>query len=147
MESADYHIELKATGGKTGKVGSLADGVATLEVASPPEFGGPGEVWSPEHMFVASVSSCLMTTFHSIAAMSGVEIVHYEDEATGRLERGENGLYRFETITLRPRVVISDERKLDRAQRLIEKAEKVCLIGRSVSSKIVLEPMVTVVGT
>lgn len=39
----------------------------------PPEFGGPERTWSPEHLFVAAVSSCLMTTFRAIAEMSELE--------------------------------------------------------------------------
>ena len=34
-----------------------------LTVATPPEFGGPESVWSPEELFVASVGSCLLSTF------------------------------------------------------------------------------------
>lgn len=44
-----------------------------IEVATPPEFpkGIPG-MWSPEHLFTAAVSGCLMTTFLSIAEKSVV---------------------------------------------------------------------------
>ena len=34
-----------------------------LTVATPPEFGGPAGVWSPEELLVASVGSCLLSTF------------------------------------------------------------------------------------
>ncbi len=146
IHSADYRVELHGSGPKSGKLESISDGLPALEVASPPEFGGPEGVWSPEHLLVASVSSCLMTTFHAMAAMSGVEVIDYQDEAVGRLERGEEGLYRIETIFLRPRVVIKDETRVDRARRLLSKAESVCLIGRSVSSETVLEPVVTALG-
>jgi organic hydroperoxide reductase OsmC/OhrA len=45
-----------------------------IEVATPPEFpkGMPG-IWSPEHLFTAAVSSCLMTTFLAIAENSKQE--------------------------------------------------------------------------
>jgi len=40
------------------------DAGSFIEVATLPEFpkGIPG-IWSPEHLFTAAVSSCLMTTF------------------------------------------------------------------------------------
>jgi peroxiredoxin-like protein len=101
--------------------------------------GGPGHVWSPEHLFVAAVASCLMTTFRAIAARSGVEVLDYSDEASGHLVRGEDGLYSIESITLRPTIVISEDSKLDRAERLIEKAERACLISRSINSEVKLE--------
>ena len=87
-----------------------------------------------------------MTTFRSIAAMAGVDVVSYEDAATGELLRGDDRLYRIETVTLRPRVVIKDERHVDRTLRLLNKAERACLIGRSVNTQVSLEPEVTVVG-
>jgi organic hydroperoxide reductase OsmC/OhrA len=150
IDSADYHVEIQGTGPKTGKLESLQDSLPVVEVASPPEFGGPGGEWTPEHLFVAAAVSCLMTTFQAIAAMSRVEVVGYSDRATGRLNRGDDGLYKIENVTLRPRVVIADESEVDRTLRLLTKAESVCLISRCVASEILLEPMVMVdhqVGT
>jgi organic hydroperoxide reductase OsmC/OhrA len=142
IESHDYQVEVVSSGEKTGWLSATNDGLPELAFASPPEFGGPELIWSPEHLFVASLASCLMTTFRSIAARSGVEVVDYADEAVGRLQRGDDGLYSIESITLRPTVVISEDSNLERTQRLIEKAERVCLISRSVSSEVNLEPKV-----
>ena len=138
-----YRVDIRGTGLKTGRLGSL-DGLPPLAVASPPEFGGPEGVWSPEHLFVASVSACLMTTFRSIAEMRGLEILGYSDSASGTLIRGDDGLYKMTEITLRPHLQIADPTKADRALRLLEKAEKVCLIGRSIESEVHIEPVVEV---
>jgi organic hydroperoxide reductase OsmC/OhrA len=144
IETHDYQVEIRSTGLKTGVLDAAADGIPSLETASPPEFGGPGETWSPEHLFVASLSACLMTTFRAIAANSKLEVFDYSDEASGHLSRGEDRYYRIESVTLRPRVVIADESKVDRALRLLDKAEKACLISRSVNAEIRLEPTVEV---
>ena len=145
IESHDYLLHLEGTGHKTGTMTADEDGLPILHVASPPEFGGPEAVWSPEHLFVAAVSSCLMTTFRSIAEMSKLDVVAYSDDPVGHLIRDESRLYRIESVTLRPRVVISDPDKVDRALRLLEKAEAVCLVSRSVNAEIHLEPTVDVV--
>lgn len=142
IESHEYHVSVTGVDAKTGYLDSPFDGLPGLEFASPPEFGGPGRIWSPEHLFVASVAACLMTTFRAIAASSGVEVIEYTDYSMGHLQRGENGLYSIDRIVLRPTVVISSESKPDRAHRLLEKAERVCLIGRSINSETVLEPRV-----
>jgi organic hydroperoxide reductase OsmC/OhrA len=47
-------------------------------------------------------------------------------------------------ITLRPHLEIADPTKVARALRLLEKAEKVCLIGRSIESEVQIEPVVDV---
>lgn len=144
IESHDYDVEVTNTGIKTGVLTAPGDGLDTIEVASPPEFGGPAGVWSPEHLFVAALSVCLMTTFRAVAESSGLEVLDYSDRSSGHLQRGEDRRYRFDKVTLRPRVVIDDESKVERALRLLHKAESVCLISRSVSSEIVLEPTVEV---
>lgn len=140
----DYPTHIVSTGLKTGELSSPPDRLPSIPVSSPPQFEGPEETWSPEHLFVAALSSCLMTTFRSIAHNSKLDVVEYSDDAVGELVRGEDRLYRIETVTLRPRIVISDPDKVDRAIRLINKAEKVCLVSRSVSSEIKLEPVIEV---
>ena len=143
-ESHDYTIEITSTGLKTGTLEAPGGALPACEVASPPEFGGPAGVWSPELLYVAALSSCLMTTFRSIADNSGLEVLDYSDSATGHLRRGEDRMFAFDTVTLRPRVVIADGSKTERTIRLLLKAEAACLIRRSVTSEIVLEPTVEV---
>ena len=49
-----------------------------IEVATPPEFPqGIAGIWSPEHLFVAAVSGCLMTTFLAIAENSSLEFMSF----------------------------------------------------------------------
>lgn len=144
-ESADYVVDLTGTGPKKGDLSSSVDRLPVIEVASPPQFGGPEAVWTPEHMFVASVASCLMTTFHAIAATSGLDVAGYADSARGRLVRDENRLYRMESVTLRPRILIYDASHRDKALRLLEKAEQVCLISRSIAAEVELAASVEVV--
>ncbi|HXV72074.1 MAG TPA: OsmC family protein [Acidimicrobiia bacterium] len=139
IDSHDYRVEIVGSGEKTGFLTATVDSLPEIYVASPPEFGGPEKVWSPEHLFVASIASCLMTTFRSIAARSGVDVLDYTDEAVGRLRRGDDGLYSIESVVLRPSIVISSDSKMERAQRLIEKAEQVCLISRSIRSEVILD--------
>ena len=144
IESHDYDIEIVSTGVRSGVLDSEEDRLPSLYVASPPEFGGPEGVWSPEHLFVASVSSCLMTTFRAMADLSKLEIVEYTDSAIGHLQRGEDRLYSIDRITLRPKVVIASDDDLDKAEKLLKKAEEVCLISRSVKSEIFMDAQVLV---
>lgn len=145
IESHDYVLHIEGTGPKTGIMTADEDGLPALHVSSPPEFGGPEAIWSPEHLFVAAVSSCLMTTFRSIAELSKLDVVAYSDDPVGHLIRDESRMYRIESVTLRPRVTIADPEKVDRALRLLEKAERACLVSRSVSAEIRMEPTVDVV--
>lgn len=143
-DSHDYTVEITSTGLKTGTLEAPGDALPACEVASPQQFGGPAGVWSPEHLYVAALSSCLMTTFRSIADNSGLEVLDYSDSATGHLQRGEDRMFAFDTVTLRPRVVIADGSKTERTIRLLHKAEAACLVRRSVTSEILLKPTVEV---
>ena len=123
---------------------SSSSGLPDIHVATPPQFpGGIDGLWSPEHMFVASAEICLMTTFLAIAENSKLEFVSYNSEADGTLEKTENG-YEFTKIVVRSHVVISDESKVERARRILEKAEEHCLISKSMKTPVELDAKVTI---
>jgi peroxiredoxin-like protein len=118
-----------------------------IEVATPPEFpkGIPG-IWSPEHLFTASVSSCLMTTFLAIAENSKFEFIDFSCNSKGKLDQVE-GKYMMSEILLEPTVTIANEADRGRAERILEKSEAACLISNSIKSKITMIPHVIVNGT
>ena len=115
-----------------------------IEVATPPEFpkGMPG-IWSPEHLLVAAVESCLMTTFLAIADNSKLTFKSFESNAVGKLEMVE-GKYMISEIVLSPVVEIENEADRERTERILVKSEAACLISNSVKSTIVFQPKVVV---
>lgn len=115
-----------------------------IEVATPPEFPkGIAGIWSPEHLFVAAVSGCLMTTFLAIAENYKLDFTSFSCQAKGKLEMVEGKLMMSE-ILLNPTVVIHNEDSRDKAIRILKKAEDACLIARSMKSKITMEIMIEV---
>lgn len=144
IESADYRVTLTVDRARVAEMASPDGRLAPLAVATPPEFGGPEDTWSPEHLFVAAASSCLMTTFFAVADIARLEVVSYSDDAEGRLVRGEDRLYSIDRIVFRPSVVVAREADVPKAIRLLERAEAVCLIGRSMLSETCLEPKILV---
>jgi organic hydroperoxide reductase OsmC/OhrA len=56
----------------------------------------------------------------------------------------EDGIWRFTEIKLRPVVTVLKEEDRDRVIRVLEKAEKSCLIARSLQCKVVLFPAVKI---
>lgn len=144
IESHDYQIQITSTGVRSGVMDSKDDRLPSLYVASPPEFGGPEGVWSPEHLYVAAIAACLMTTFRAIAEISKLEILEYSDEAVGHLQRGDDRLYSIDEVTLRPRVVIGEDADLEKARSLLKKAESACLVSRSVNTVVLMDAQVLV---
>jgi peroxiredoxin-like protein len=135
-----YSTEVEWTGERHGDL--RAPVLPNLQVDAPPEFKGHEGVWTPEHLFVASVNSCFMTTFLAIAENSKLDFVSFKAGATGKLEKLERGFAMTE-ITLHPKLVIGDARDFERANRILEKAEKHCLISNSIKSLTRLEPQIS----
>ncbi len=109
-----------------------------IEVATPPQFpkGMPG-IWSPEHLFTAAVSSCLMTTFLSIAENSKLAFTNFSCKSKGKLEQVE-GKFMMTEIILEPTVTITEEKDRERAERVLQKSEAACLISNSIKSKVTM---------
>ena len=138
-----YQVDLKWA---EGRIGILSSPVLDdrIEVATPPQFpGGVEGIWSPEHLFVSSVSSCFMTTFTAIAENSKLSFESLEVKAEGKLDKKE-GKFMVTEITLKPELMIADEADAEKASRIMEKAEAACLISNSIKTKITLNPKVII---
>jgi len=123
------------------------DADSCIEVATPPEFpkGIPG-IWSPEHLFTAAVSSCLMTTFLAIAENSKLEFENFSCKSKGKLEQVD-GKFLMTEVILEPVVTITDENNRAKAERILVKAEEACLISNSIKSKVTMIPAIQVAVT
>ena len=115
----------------------------TLEAAAPPEVKGHSGKWTPEHLYVAAVNTCFMTTFLAIAEMSKLEFASFACDARGKLEKPESQGFKITEIVLHPRLVIKHAHDLERAGRILEKTEHNCLISNSINTVVTLEPQIT----
>ncbi len=132
-----------------GRKGTMTSEVleTAIEVATPPQFAkGIEGIWSPEHLFVAAVNSCLMTTFLAIAENSKLHYDGFTSKAVGKLEIVD-GKYMMSEVVLEPTVTITDEKDRERAERVLQKSEAACLISNSVKSKITMMPTILVQAT
>ena len=144
MEAHFYNVEVNWNKERKGMMCSpelsqtSGDSTSCIEVATPPEFpkGIPG-IWSPEHLFTASVSSCYMTTFLAIAENSKLEFTSFSCKSHGKLDQVD-GKYLMTEILLEPTVTIINEKDRDKAERILQKSESACLISNSIKSKITL---------
>jgi organic hydroperoxide reductase OsmC/OhrA len=141
----DQHIYKTKIEWKEGRIGKLTSpGMEPITTATPPDFpGGVPDIWSPEHLFTASVNICLMNTFLVIAENSKLNFKEFSSNASGKVEKTD-GKYSVTEIELRPKIVITDERDRERAVRIIEKSKGACLVSNSVKSKIIMEPEILV---
>lgn len=108
------------------------DGKPDLELSADTAFRGTAQRWNPEDMLVASLSSCHMLSFLAIASLRKIEVLSYEDSATGTMEQdGPGG--RFTDVTLHPLVVVEGDVSREVLDEIHDEAHHVCFIANSVN--------------
>ncbi|HSL48025.1 MAG TPA: OsmC family protein [Candidatus Deferrimicrobiaceae bacterium] len=139
MKPLPHRYEVVLSGGTTGYAATSAKGSPNLASAPPPEFDGPGDAWSPEELLLAAVATCFMFTLRAVAQVSRVDFISLELTVEGTVDR-RDGRMRFMEIVLRPRLQVPVGTEPERALRVLEKAEKSCIVSASLATPIRLEP-------
>lgn len=133
------------------------DGKPSLTMSSAPAFVGDPKVHNPEDLLMAALSSCHFLTYAALCSRSGIEMVGYEDEASGVMEKvdrtpsgtTQRGIVKFTSAVLHPKVVLAagtPPEKVDLAKRLHAKAHTHCFIACSVNFPVTNEPEISVRG-
>jgi organic hydroperoxide reductase OsmC/OhrA len=107
---------------------------AAIRMGAPREFNGSDEVWSPEHLLVAAVLSCVKTTFDAYARREGITVHGWHANATGVLAKGRSGPA-FTSIDVEVDITTTagDEA---RAEAVLAAAERDCIISRALSAPV-----------
>jgi organic hydroperoxide reductase OsmC/OhrA len=118
-------------------------GIALSASSSPHVIPLPMSVESavdPEEAFVASLSSCHMLWFLSIAAGKNYIVESYEDNAEGILGKDEEGKLAMTKVTLKPEVNFGGNAVPSREQveELHHLAHEKCFIANSVKTKVTI---------
>jgi len=121
---------------------SAAD-VVDIESAGPPEFGGPGDVWSPEGLLVAAVADCFILSFRAIARTAKLDWISLDCETEGTLDKIEK-FTQFTAFTVKAKLTVPPGTNEKKARTILEKAEKYCLITNSMKAKSHLEAEVVI---
>lgn len=121
------------------------DGGATVQASSSPHvvplpYSVEANV-DPEEAFVASLSSCHMLFFLSIAAKRRYVVDSYVDDAVGIMEKDNEGKISMTKVTLRPNVQFSGDKKptMEQLEKMHHQAHEQCFIANSVKTEIVTE--------
>jgi peroxiredoxin-like protein len=143
MQDLPHHYNVKASAENEGTVTLTADDLPQIITAPPAEFGGPGDQWSPETLMMGAVADCFILTFRAIARASKLEWINLECSAEGVLDRVER-VTRFTAVTVRATLTVPADTDVDKARRLLEKSEEVCLVTQSMLATNHLEAEVVV---
>jgi peroxiredoxin-like protein len=136
MDAFPHHYRVGfATAATDATLGLTSPGLSTLPAAPPAEFGGPGDRWSPETLLVGAIASCFALSFRSVADASKFEWRSLRCEVDGTLDR-QDRVIRFTAVALEVELEIDAGASVERAERLLHKAEEICLITNSLNAEV-----------
>jgi organic hydroperoxide reductase OsmC/OhrA len=134
MHPFPHHYVVNAAVRPDGDVPLSPEGVRVIESAPPREFDGPGNQWSPEGLLTAAVADCFVLGFRAIAAASKYAWLSLESQTRGTLDRVE-GRMRFTSFQTHAKLHVPPGADIERAKKLLEKAELTCLVANSLNSE------------
>jgi organic hydroperoxide reductase OsmC/OhrA len=134
MHPFPHHYVVNAAVRPDGDVPLSTEGVRVIESAPPREFDGPGNQWSPEGLLTAAVADCFVLGFRAIAAASKYAWLSLESQTRGTLDRVE-GRMRFTSFQTHAKLHVPPGADIERAKKLLEKAELTCLVANSLNSE------------
>lgn len=143
MQEFPHRYKTRATAQAEGSVELTSPGLDVLESAGPAEFGGPGDLWSPETLLAAAIADCFILSFRAVARAAKFDWLILScdvDAVLDKVERVTQFTEFHQTVVLEVPAG-SDEAK---AMRLLEKAEHLCLITNSLTGTAHLEATVKV---
>ncbi len=121
--------------------GAEVPGSASPHVVPPP-YSSEAAV-DPEEAFVASLSSCHMLWFLSIAAERNFVVESYEDNAEGVLGKDSDGRLAMTKVTLRPKAKFGGDNlpTTTEIDAMHHAAHEKCFIASSVKTIVTTEPI------
>jgi organic hydroperoxide reductase OsmC/OhrA len=130
MKPYPHHYTASATSGAIGNVMISAADLPPIETAAPPEFDGPGGIWSPESLLCAAVAGCFILTFRAIARAAHFNWIDLDCRVEGVLEHIGDGT-QFTSFATAARLTIPPGADQAKARLLLGRAEHGCLIANS----------------
>ena len=132
MQDYPHHYIVSADAAEKGVIDVSSPGLETLPSAAPAEFGGPGDLWSPETLLVAAVADCFILTFRAVARGSKFEWNSLSCKVDGVLDRVER-VTQFTDYHMDVTLHVPAGSNEKKAERLLHKSEQVCLVTNSLT--------------
>lgn len=125
------------------------DGGLKVSASSSPQvvplpYSDP-EAVDPEEAFLASLSSCHMLWFLSIAAKNGYIVDEYKDNASAVMEKNAEGRLAITRVILHPEVTYSGKPSpgKEENEQMHHEAHEKCFIANSVRSEIEIKTTIS----
>jgi organic hydroperoxide reductase OsmC/OhrA len=130
MKAYPHHYAASAGARAIGSVAISAPTLPSIETAPPPEFDGPGGLWSPETLLCATVANCFVLTFRGVARAAHFNWIALDCRVEGVLEHIGSAT-QFTSFATTARLTVPPGADHAKARLLLGRAEHTCLISNS----------------
>jgi peroxiredoxin-like protein len=139
---AEHHFHLKADwpGGRNSE-GYIEAGNLKTKISIPPEMDGPGIGTNPDEMLLGAAATCYIITLAAMIERAALPLQEMELESEGIVDV-TNGVFTYKKIIHKPIVSLEDgatEKEHKTLGKLVEKAEKSCMISRAIKGNVEVE--------
>ncbi|SFK56491.1 peroxiredoxin, SACOL1771 subfamily [Halobacillus dabanensis] len=137
-----HHFHLKADwpGGRN-EVGYIESDKLKTEISIPKEMAGPDVGTNPDEMLLGAAATCYIISLAAMIERAGLPLKEMDMQSEGIVDVTD-GVFTYKKIIHRPRVVLTveaGERDLSKLNRLVEKAEKSCMISKAIGGNVEIE--------
>jgi len=141
-KSHTFKGSVKWTGGRTWDF--AGESSPMIHGSSPVRFRGEEGKLTPEDLLLASVNTCIISTFSAYLARKDFEPIGYTSEVEGLLEHTDHSGFIFTKIKVKVYVTVGTEEEKAQVIEMLEKAHKDCWMSNSLKSETTLETEVIV---
>ncbi len=122
-----------------GKTRAIFQGHPDINMAGLMAVDQAADAWSPPHLLVSAVESCLFLTMASVAEKMRIKIIRYSSTAEGILFSPDGTHKEFREIVVRPRIELANESDRSKIPQLVKIAEEHCYVARSLKTPMRIE--------
>lgn len=140
MAEHHFHLQAQWPGGRNSD-GFIEAGNLKTKISIPPEMDGPGIGTNPDEMLLGAAATCYIITLAAMIERAELPLKQMSLESEGIVDV-TNGIFTYKKIIHRPTVSLensateADQRRL---ARLVDKAEKSCMISRAIKGNVAVE--------
>lgn len=155
MQDLPHHYDVTADAESDTNVTLSSRGLEDLETAGPPEYGGPGDLWSPETLLVGTIANCFILSFRATARAARLEWDSLSCNVVGTLDKIDR-ITQFTGFDITAELTLpgyaddkadnkaNNKAGNEKALKLMEKAKKYCLITNSLKAAATLKASVRI---
>ncbi|WP_080872288.1 OsmC family protein [Oceanobacillus timonensis] len=135
-----FHLKGEWQGGRNSE-GYIDAGNLQTKISIPPEMDGPGIGTNPDEMLLGAAATCYIISLAAMLERSHIPVADIGITSEGMVDVTE-GIFTYEKIIHRPHITLkkeTTEKQTRLTNKLIEKAEKTCMISRAIEGNVQIE--------